>query len=104
LGSTARRLQPQNGEKKGSPQDTIIVQSLSTRICLGVFAGMLEHCADALDAVLCAFAANAVATGNTLTCTEDSLDTEELIAVVSAYEADDAWTGGWPGARQQLPI
>ena len=59
------------------------MRSLETRIELGNFSGMLEHCADALDAVVCAFAANAVATGHALSYAEDWLDTEGLIAVAS---------------------
>src|SRR5579864_392251 len=61
----------------------ILVGSLGARIALGNFRGMLEDSADALDAVVCAFTANAVATGHAMSYAEDSLETEGLIAVAS---------------------
>jgi hypothetical protein len=59
-----------------------LVSQLSDRVGLGPFEGELEESADALDAVLCAFAAFAVTTDN-LVCprnADDPLD-EGLIAV-----------------------
>ena len=71
-----------NTEKESAVRRSL-VGSLAARIELGKFRGMLEHCADALDAVVCAFAANAVATGHALCYAEDSLETEGLIAVAN---------------------
>lgn len=60
-----------------------IVSALSERIDLGNFREKLEQCADALDVVVCAFAANAVGAGQALSYAEDSARAEELIAVAS---------------------
>lgn len=76
---------PHEAYNRSTEKETAIrralVRSLGTRIELGNFSGMLECCADALDAVVCAIAANAVATGHAMTYAEDSFDTEGLIAV-----------------------
>jgi hypothetical protein len=59
------------------------VTSLSTRIDLGDFRKTLEKSADAIDAVVCAFAAHAVVAGRVLSHAEDSMDAEGLIAVAN---------------------
>jgi predicted nuclease with RNAse H fold len=60
-----------------------IVLALSERIELEHFGDKLEQCADALDAVVCAFAANAVGAGHALSYAEDAVAAEGLIAVAS---------------------
>ena len=58
-----------------------IVLALRERIDPGDFREKLEECADALDAVVCAFAANAVANGLALGYADDAEAAEGLIAV-----------------------
>ena len=48
-----------NNEEEGARRHTI-VQTLATRVDLGGCRETLEQCADALDALICAFAAVAV--------------------------------------------
>ena len=69
-----------NTEKEAAARRSL-VSSLAPRINLGNFREALEHCADALDSVICAFAAIAVITGRVLNYAEDSADAEGLIAV-----------------------
>jgi Protein of unknown function (DUF429) len=69
-------------EKEGSAPFTCKVVTDAVRAC--ELRGMLKDSADALDAVVCAFAANAVAIGHAMTYAEDSFDTEGVIAVASA--------------------
>lgn len=58
-----------------------LVSSLAARINLADFREMLEESADALDSVICTFAAMAVTNGRVLSYAEDSADAEGLIAV-----------------------
>jgi hypothetical protein len=60
-----------------------IVSVLSERIGLGDFREKLEQCADTLDAVVCAFSADAVGAGQALSYAEDSTEAEGLIGVAS---------------------
>jgi predicted nuclease with RNAse H fold len=69
-----------NTEKEADAR-RFLVSLLVARINLGNFRQTLEHCADALDSVICAFAAIAVMTGRALSYAEDSPDAEGLIAV-----------------------
>jgi predicted nuclease with RNAse H fold len=78
---------PHQAYNRSTEKESVIrrslVLSLATRIELGVFRGMTEECADAVDAVVCAFAANAVATGHALWYAEEFVSAEGLIAVAS---------------------
>jgi len=58
-----------------------IVCALANRIDLAEFRSTLEHCADALDSVLCAFAAIAVKGGNTLGYDDTAIVEQGLIAL-----------------------
>ena len=58
-----------------------LVDSLSARIHLGPFRGRLEASADALDAVVCGFAANAVTSRKLPNWLPDAPDPEGRIAV-----------------------
>lgn len=69
--------------EKDSAVRCSIVTSLSARIDLGDFRKTLEKSADAIDAVVCAFAAHAVVAGRVLSHAEDSMDAEGLIAVAN---------------------
>ena len=57
------------------------MSSLAARIDLRDFREILEESADALDSVICTFAAMAVINRRVLSYAEDSIDTEGLIAV-----------------------
>jgi Protein of unknown function (DUF429) len=69
--------------RKESAVRRSLVSSVGMRIQLGDFRESMEQCADALDAVVCALAANAAATGHVLSYAGDSLEAEGLIAVAS---------------------
>ena len=58
-----------------------IVAAISDRIDLATFRQTVEQCADALDAVICAFAAMAVADGDVLFYADEQMQTEGLIVV-----------------------
>jgi hypothetical protein len=58
-----------------------IVAAISDRINLAIFRQTVEQCADALDAVVCAFAAIAVADSDVLFYADEHMKTEGLIAV-----------------------
>jgi hypothetical protein len=61
-----------------------IVKSLTARIDLGDFQNAVEQSADALDAVLCALAAQAVVDEQVVSHEERFMDTEGLIAVANS--------------------
>jgi predicted nuclease with RNAse H fold len=71
-----------NTEKELAVRRSLVL-ALSERIDLGEFTEKLQQSADALDAVVCAFAANAVGAGHTLSYAEDAARAEGLIAVAS---------------------
>jgi Protein of unknown function (DUF429) len=78
------------GTEKESAIRRSLVLSLAMRIELGAFRGIMEESADAFDAVVCAFAANAVAAGHSLWYAEEWLSVEGLIAVASREVAAES--------------
>ena len=83
---------PYQGYNRKNEQETTIrkkiVRSLATRINLGSFREVLEQCADALDSVICTFAARAVSSGRFLRYAQDTADTEGLIAIEVDWPPD----------------
>jgi Protein of unknown function (DUF429) len=69
-----------NTEEEGAKR-RLIVQTLATRVDLRGCRETLEQCADALDALICAFAAVAVINNDTLPYAENAVDQEGLIAI-----------------------
>lgn len=69
-----------NTDEEGSKRHSI-VQALATRVDLGGCRVTLEQSADALDALICAFAALAVVNNDTLHYAENAIDQEGLIAI-----------------------
>ena len=60
-----------------------ITAAISDRIDLGDFRPPVEQCGDALDAVICAFSAIAVQSGDVLSYTSEHIEAEGSIAVYS---------------------
>lgn len=74
---------PHQGYSRKTDGETrcLIVAAISDRTNLAGFRPVLEQCADALDAVICAFAAMAVTTDRAMSYAEESVAAEGLIAV-----------------------